>query len=350
VHPLRPSVWYVSLFFTVAGSDSVKAIICTAWGPPEVLRVADVERPAPRQGQVCIRIVATSVTASDCIARGLVAPARLRFLARLLLGWNAPRRRILGMVLAGEIESVGRNVKSFQPGDKVFGLSQWKAGCYAEYVCWSAGGMLALRPTNLSSDQAVALPYGGLLALNLLRRASIKPGERVLVYGASGAIGTATVQIAKHCGATVTGVCSTRNLSLVESLGAERVVDYTREDFTTGSERYDVILDAVGKRKSAKAMLRAGDALAPGGRVLSIDDKFPRLRAEDLLLVKRLAESGELKPVIDRTYRLEEIVEAHRYVEQGHKRGNVIVTVGTSPCAGDYYPSHSTSEENDGRL
>jgi NADPH:quinone reductase-like Zn-dependent oxidoreductase len=160
-----------------------------------------------------------------------------------------------------------------------------------------------------------------------LRRASIQNGQRVLVYGASDAIGTATVQIAKHFGATVTAVCSTRNLTLVESLGAERVVDYTREDFTTRGERYDVILDAVGKRKSAKAMLRAGDALAPDGRVLSIDDKYPRLRAEDLLLVKRLAESGELKAVIDRTYRLEEIVEAHRYVEEGHKRGNVIVTV-----------------------
>lgn len=308
----------------------MKAVVCTAWGPPDVLRLADVDRPAPRKGEVCIRIVATSVTASDCIARALKAPARYRLLARLLLGWKAPRRRIFGMVLAGEIEAVGRNVRSFQPGDQVFGLSQWKAGCYAEYVCWSAGGMLAARPANLSYEEAVALPYGGLLALYLLRRASIQSGQRVLVYGASGAIGTATVQLAKHFGARVTGVCSTRNLALVESLGAERVVDYTREDFTTGGARYDVILDAVGKRKSRAAMLRAGNALAPAGRVLSIDDKFPRLRAEDLLLLKRLAESGALTPVIDRTYRLEEIVDAHRYVEEGHKRGNVIVTVGQS--------------------
>lgn len=308
----------------------MKAVVCTAWGPPDVLRVADVERPTPRKHEVRIRIVATSVTASDCLARGLAAPPRYRLLARLLLGWNAPRRPILGMVLAGEIESIGRNVKSFQPGDEVFGLSQWKAGCYAEYVCWSARGMLARRPANLTYDEAASLPYGGLLALHLLRRASVEKGERMLVYGASGAIGTATVQLARHFGAVVTGVCSTRNLALVESLGVDRVIDYTGDDFSTRGERYDIILDAVGKRKSARAMLGAPNALAPGGRILSIDDKFPRLRAEDLLLLKQLAESGALTPVIDCTYRLDEIVEAHRYVEKGHKRGNVIVTVAGS--------------------
>lgn len=312
----------------------MKAIICTAWGPPEVLRVADVERPTPRKNEVRIRIVATSVTASDCIARALAAPARYRIVARLLLGIRAPRRPIFGMVLSGEVESVGRNVKNFQPGDQVFGLSQWKAGCYAEYVCWRASGMLTARPANLSDAEAASLPYGGLLAMHLLRRASIQKGERVLVYGASGAIGTATVQLAKHFGATVTGVCSTRNLSLVESLGAERAVDYKREDFTKRGERYHVILDAVGKRKSASAMLHAGDALEPGGRVLSIDDKFPRLRRDDLLLLKQLAESGALRPVIDRTYALEEMVQAHHYVEEGHKRGNVIVTIASSITPG----------------
>lgn len=306
----------------------MKAVVCTAWGPPEVLRVAEVERPSPGKGEVCIRIVATSVTASDCIARGLVAPRRYRALARLLLGVRAPRRPIFGMVLAGEIHSVGRNVGTFKPGDQVFGFSQWRSGCYAEYVCWRASSMLAMRPVNLSHEEAASLPYGGLLAMHLLRRASIQSGERVLVYGASGAIGTAAVQLAKHFGATVTGVCSTTNLALVESLGAERVVDYMREDFTNGGERYNVILDAVGKRKSAKAMANAGNALAAGGRVLSIDDKFTRLRAADLLLLKQLAESGALRPVIDRTYSLDEMVEAHRYVEAGHKRGNVIVRVG----------------------
>jgi NADPH:quinone reductase-like Zn-dependent oxidoreductase len=306
----------------------VKAIVCTAWGPPEVLRVADVDRPSPRKGEVCIRIVATSVTASDCIARRLAAPFRYRLLAHLLLGMRAPRRPIFGMVLAGEIESVGRNVSSFKPGDQVFGLSQWKRGCYAEYVCWPASGMLATRPANLSYDEAASLPYGGLLALHLLRRAAIHKGEHVLVYGASGAIGTAAVQLAKHFGARVTGVCSTRNLALVASLGADGVVDYTREDFTKGAQRYHVILDAVGKRKSATAMHHAGLALAPDGRALSIDDKFVRLRAQDLLLLKRLAESEALRPVIDRTFTLDDIVAAHRFVEEGHKRGNVIVTVG----------------------
>jgi NADPH:quinone reductase-like Zn-dependent oxidoreductase len=308
----------------------VKAIICSAWGPPEGLRVADVARPVPRRNEVRIRIVATSVTASDCIARGLVAPARYRIVARLLLGIRAPRRPIFGMVLSGEIDAVGRNVRNYRPGEQVFGLSQWKAGCYAEYVCWRASSMLTTKPANLSHAEAASLPYGGLLAMHLLRRASIQKGERVLVYGASGAIGTAAVQLAKHFGASVTGVCSTKNLALVESLGAERVLDYTREDFTKGVERYHVILDAVGKRKSSTAMLHAEEALAPGGRVLSIDDKFTSLRREDLLLVKELAESGELRPVIDRTYALDDMVQAHRYVEEGHKRGNVIVMVGVA--------------------
>lgn len=308
----------------------MKAVVVTRWGPPEVLRVVEVARPVPRKGEVCIRIVATAVTASDCLARGLKFGGRYRLLAQLLLGFRGPRRPIFGMVLAGVIDSVGRNVSTFQPGDEVFGLSQWKAGCYAEYVCWSARGLLAARPANLSYEEAVALPYGGLLAMHILRKTTIQAGQHVLVYGASGAIGTAAVQLAGHFGARVTGVCSTRNLSLVESLGADAVVDYTREDFTKRGERYDVIIDAVGRRKSAKALLQAGGALAPGGKSISIDDDFPKPRAEDLLLLKRLAESGELKPVIDRTYRLEEIVEAHRYVDEGHKRGNVIVTVGQS--------------------
>lgn len=305
----------------------MKAVVCTRWGPPEVLQVAEVKRPAPRKGEVRIRIFATTVTVSDCIARGLKAPWHYRILGRLLLGLRGPRRPIFGIVLAGDIESVGRDVTSFQPGDQVFGLSRWKAGCYAEYVCWSAHTLLAPRPANLSHEEAAALPYGGLLASHLMRKAGIQPGQRVLVYGASGAIGTATVQLARHFGARVTGVCSTRNLALVESLGAEAVVDYSREDFTARADRYDVIIDAVGRRKSAQALLRAGEALTPGGKSISIDDDFPKLHAEDLLLLKRLAESGELKPVIDRSYPLEEMVEAHRYVEQGHKRGNVIVTV-----------------------
>ena len=310
------------------GSTKMKAAVCTRWGPPEVLRVTDVEQPVPRKREVRIRVVATAVTVSDCIFRALRGPAQFRILGRLALGWSGPRQSILGMVIAGEIESVGRNVTSFHTGDQVFGMSRWKAGCYAEYVCWSDKSRLAPRPLNLNYEECAALPYGGLLALHLLRKSSIQAGQRVLVFGASGAIGTATVQLARYGGAKVTGVCSTRNLALVESLGAEEVVDYTRADFTKTGQRYDVIIDAVGKRKSAAAMLHAGDALGPGGKSISIDDDFPKLLAEDLPLLRRLAESGTLKPVIDRCYPLAEIAEAHRYVEEGHKRGNVIVTIG----------------------
>jgi alcohol dehydrogenase len=308
----------------------MRAVLCTRYGPPEVLRLAEVERPTPRRNQVRIRIFATAVTFSDCLARGLKVPRRYRILFRLLAGWTAPRR-ILGMVLAGDVESVGRNVKSFKEGDSVFGLGRWAVGTYAEQVCWSADTLLAPRPANLSYEEAAALPYGGLLAMHCLRKAKIQLGQRVLIYGASGAIGTAAVQLARHFGAGVTGVCSTTNLKLVESLGAEAVLDYTREDFTRRAERYDLIFDAVGKRKSAAAMKDAGRALATGGACISIDDDFPRPTHQDLDLLRRLAESGELKPVIDRRYPLEEIVEAHRYVELGHKKGNVIVTVGPRP-------------------
>jgi NADPH:quinone reductase-like Zn-dependent oxidoreductase len=305
----------------------MRAVLCTGYGPPEVLRLAEVERPIPRRNQIRIRIVATSVSVSDCVIRGLRVPRMSRILFRLVAGMKAPRRPILGMVLAGDVESVGRDVTSFKEGDPVFGFSRWRFGTYAEEVCWPANGLLAARPTNLSYEEAAALPYGGLLAMHCLRKAKIQPGQRVLVYGASGAIGTAAVQLARHFGAGVTGVCSATNLQLVESLGAEAVLDYTREDFTSRGERYDVILDAVGKRKSAVAMRYASRALTPGGTCISIDDDLPRPIQQDLNLLKQLAESGALKPVIDRRYRLDEIVEAHRYVDLGHKKGNVIVTV-----------------------
>jgi alcohol dehydrogenase len=305
----------------------MRAVICTRYGPPEVLRLAEVERPTPRRNQVCIRIFATAVTVSDCVVRGLKVPRRYRLLLRLVGGLTAPRRSILGMVLAGDVESVGRNVGAFKEGDQVFGLSRWAFGTYAEQVCWSADSLLAPRPTNLSYEEAAALPYGGLLAMHCLRKAKLRPGQRVLVYGASGAIGTSAVQLARHFGAVVTGVCSTTNLKLVESLGAEAVLDYTREDFTSRGERYDLVFDAVGKRKSAGAMRDAGRVLTASGTCISIDDDLPRPTRQDLDLLKRLAEAGALKPVIDRRYRLEEIVEAHRYVELGHKKGNVVVTV-----------------------
>lgn len=305
----------------------MKAIVCTRYGPPEVLQLQEVENPTPTRSQVRIKIFATAVTASDVLGRGLNVPFRYRLLMQLLFGFKAPRQPILGMVLAGTIDAVGRNVSAFRVGDAVFGMSQRVFGTYAQYICWPANGMLATRPANLTFEEAAALPYGGLLALYFVRRADIKAGQRVLVYGASGAIGTAAVQLIRHLGAQVTGVCSTANLKLVETLGAGAVIDYTREEFTRRPERYDVIFDAVGRRKSARALMDAQRALTPGGKVTSVDDSFPRPVPADLVLLKELAESGALKPVIDRTYPLEEMVEAHRYVDRGHKKGNVVITV-----------------------
>ena len=305
----------------------MKAIVCTGYGPPEVLQLKEVETPTPTRNQVRIKIFATAVTASDSFVRGLKFPFPYRLLARLLFGIKAPRRPILGMVLAGEIDSLGRNVSAFKVGDPVFGMSQRVFGTYAQYVCWSASSMLAARPANLTFQEAAAIPYGGLLALYFIRRAYIKADQHVLVYGASGAIGTAAVQLIRQLGAQVTGVCSTANLKLVETLGASAVIDYTREDFTRQPERYDVIFDAVGRRKSARALVDAQRALTPGGKVISVDDAFPRPVPADLVVLKELAESGALKPVIDRTYPLEEMAEAHRYVDGGHKKGNVVITV-----------------------
>jgi len=305
----------------------VKAAVCSDYGEPEVLELRSVPDPNPRKNEVCIRLVATAVTASDCIVRGLKLRGRNRILFRVAFGWRAPRKSIIGMIAAGEIEAVGRNVTSFKPGDQVFGMDGFRAGTYAERVCWPATAQLAPRPANLTYEEAAALPYGGLLASYFLRRLRVGKGHRILIYGASGAIGTSAVQLARHLGAEVTGVCSTANLELVRSLGAGAVIDYTREDFTRTGDRYDVIFDAVGKRKSAQAMANRAAALVPGGVAMSVDDAFPRTNRSDLLALKQLAESGELRPVIDRRFTLDEIVEAHRYVDQGHKKGNVIVEV-----------------------
>jgi NADPH:quinone reductase-like Zn-dependent oxidoreductase len=308
----------------------MRAVVCTAYGPPEVLQIRTVPDPHPKNNEVCIRLVATSVTASDCIVRGLKLRGVYKLFMRAAFGLRAPRKGIIGMIAAGEIESVGREVTSLKPGDQVFGMDGFRAGTYAEKVCWPASAALALRPANLTYEESAALPYGGLIASFFVRRLKVREGQRVLVYGASGAIGTSAVQLARHLGAEVTGVCSAANLELVRSLGATTVIDYTADDFTKGATRYDVIFDAVGKRKSAKAMLNAPAALAPGGVSLSVDDAFPRTKRSDLFVLKELAESGAFRPVIDRRYTLDEIVEAHRYVDLGHKKGNVIVTISPS--------------------
>ena len=243
-----------------------------------------------------------------------------------MYGLRAPRV-VLGMIVAGDVESVGHRVTSFKPGDRVFGMGAFHFGTYAELVCWPAGAALAPLPLDFTYVEAAAIPYGGLLASDFLRRLRVEKGDRILIYGASGAIGTSAVQLARHLGAEVTGVCSTANLELVRALGASAVLDYTKDDFTRGSDRYDVIFDAVGKRKSRQAMANCAAVLAPNGRQMSVDDASPKLLTSDLVNLKGLAESGELRPVIDRCYPLEEIVEAHRDVDQGHKKGNVIVTV-----------------------
>jgi NADPH:quinone reductase-like Zn-dependent oxidoreductase len=307
----------------------VKAIVCARYGPPEVLRLEDVPTPVPRGNQVRIRVAATAVTSSDCYVRGLDLPARYRVAARLALGLTGPRRRILGMVLAGEIESAGPDVTAFGAGDQVFGFDRHRFGSYAQYVCWPQDTVLTAMPRGLTFAEAAAIPYGGLLALHFLRRAGVRGGQRVAVYGASGAVGTSAVQLARHFGADITGVCSGTNLELVRSLGAVTVIDYTSADFTQSQQPYDVIFDAVGKRKSAAALRRASRALAPGGTCISVDDGTPRLLASDLVLLRQLAEAKAIRPVIDRCYRLDQMAEAHRYVGGGHKKGNVIVMVST---------------------
>ena len=305
----------------------MKAVVCTRYGPPEVLRLEELATPVPRENEVRIRILATAVMSSDCYVRGLNLSPAYRIMARLALGWNAPRQPVLGMVLSGEVDSVGPDASSFEVGQPVFGFNRHRFGTYAQYVCWPEDGLLATRPANLTDEEAAAIPYGGLLALSYLRKADVRAGQRVLVYGASGAVGTSAVQLARHFGAQVTGVCSTSNVDLVASLGATTVIDYTHEDFTDGAERYDLIFDAVGKRKSAAALRRCRQVLAPGGVCVSVDDGKPKLRREDLVLLGELATKGEIRPVIDRTYALDDIVEAHRYVDHGHKRGNVVVAV-----------------------
>ena len=305
----------------------MRAVVCTRYGPPEVLVLKEIPTPVPRKNEVRIRILATAVTSSDCYTRGLNLNLVYRIMARLVLGWNAPRQPVLGMVLSGEVDSVGPDVTSFAVGDRVFGFNRHRFGTYAQYVCWPADGLLAKRPANLTDEEAAAIPYGGLLALSFLRKAGLRAGQSILVFGASGAVGTSAVQLARHLGAHVTGVCSTANVELVTSLGAQRVVDYTVEDFTQGTERYDLIFDAVGKRKSAAALRQCRRVLAPGGAFISVDSGRPKLRRDDLVLLGELATTGEIRPVIDRTFPMNGVVEAHRYVDTGRKRGNVVVTV-----------------------
>lgn len=309
----------------------MKAIVCTRYGPPEVLQLREVEKPTPKNNEVLIKIYATAVTASDCIIRGSKLPIPMSLVMRLFLGFTKPRKSVLGLVLAGEIEAAGKDVTQFRKGDKVYGFTGFGFGAYAEYTCMpaadSARGCLAIKPVNMSYEQAAAVPYGAILATHFVKKGNIQSGQKVLIYGASGAIGTTAMQLAKYFGAEVTGICSTANLALIKSLGADKVIDYTREDSITRGELYDFILDAAGKRKSSKLKLQCKNALTHGGKYISVDDGSPKLRTEYLVLLKKLIEAGQFEAVIDRCYPLEQIAEAHRYVDEGHKKGNVVITV-----------------------
>jgi NADPH:quinone reductase-like Zn-dependent oxidoreductase len=315
----------------------MKAIVCTKYGPPEVLQLKEVEKPAPRNNEVLIRIHAAAVTVSDCLVRSGKVNPLLWIPMRLFVGFGKPRRPILGLELAGEIEAIGKDVKRFKKGDQVFAFTGKRFGAYAEYtclpedgLCMPNDGLVAAKPANASYEEAAAVPSRGTLALYFLRKGNIQNGQRVLIYGASGGVGTFAVQLAKHFGAEVTGVCSTANLKLVRSLGADKVIDYTTEDFANRGESYDLVFDAVGERYGSK--LQRKKALTPTGKYMSVDDGTPKICVEDLVSIKELIEAGKIRPVIDRTYPLEQIAEAHKYVDKGHKKGNVVVTVGHSAC------------------
>ena len=303
----------------------MKAVVCPKYGPPEILKIREVTKPIPRENEVCIKVLATAVTVSDCLIRSFgVSPAFWLPMA-LAIGITRPRKAILGMVFAGEIDSTGKAVSSYSRGQKVFGFDRFGFGTYADYKCLSEKGLIAEMPSNLQYEEAAAIPYGGLLSLAYLSKAHIQSGWKVLIYGASGSVGTSAVQIAKSYGAKVTGICGSSSIELVESLGVDRVIDYTKSDSLDSNDKYDFVFDAVGKRKNSK--MKVSVAQSHKGKYVSVDDGSPKLDAEKLLFLKGLVEAGKLKPIIDRRYPLEQIAEAHRYVENGHKKGNVIITV-----------------------
>ena len=306
----------------------MKAIICTKYGLPEVLQLQDVEKPNPKHNEVLIRIMATSVTTSDCIVRSGKASFPYWILMRFALGFIRPRQPILGQVLSGSIEGIGKDVADFQIGDAVFAHTFMEFGAYAEYICLPSTSAFTNIPENCTFEEAASIPYGGTLAFFFLQKAMIKKGQNVLIYGASGAVGTSAVQIARNYGASVDGVCSSANFELVKDLGVDLIFDYTSKDFRLEDGKYDLIFDAVGKKKSKGFKYK--NALKLKGKFLSVDSSNPGKKAvckENLSILKDLVEAKKFKPVIDRTYSMNQIVQAHRYVDKGHKKGNVIIRI-----------------------
>ena len=307
----------------------MKAVVYEKYGPPEVLHIKDVEKPTPKDNEVLIKNYATTAHVGDTRMRGFRVPRKYWLPMRFFLGITKPKRTILGMEVAGVIESVGRDVKEFKKGDEVFALTGFNGGGYAEYSSVTAidgdekKGMVVLKPSNISFEEAAAVPAGALTALLHMQKVNIQKGKKILIYGASGSVGTYAVQIAKYYGGVVTGVCSTTNLELVKSIGADKVIDYTKQDFTKIDEIYDIVFDAVFKISRSKCK----NILKEDGIFDSSHLKIIQPKSKDLIIIKELIEKDKLKPVIDRTYPMEQIVEAHRYVDKGHKKGHVIIKI-----------------------